>query len=109
VRFAFLIARYENLKVLTRSQNPNAFRSQTATAITTTKFRIDLMAEAIGIYVLISQSPTPTTISTITIWIKGMLSYSPVKLQEAIRCPVAGLARDASNGAERCTVCHSDA
>jgi hypothetical protein len=47
------------------------------TAKTTTRFRIDLMAEAIGRYVLMSHNMTPTTISTRTTWMSRVMEFLP--------------------------------
>jgi hypothetical protein len=41
--------------------------------MTTTAFKIILMEPAMGMYELMSQRRTPTTIKTITTWINGMI------------------------------------
>jgi hypothetical protein len=43
---------------------PNTDKSHTITAIMTTAFRMDLIEPAMGIYVLIKPSKTPTIINT---------------------------------------------
>jgi len=53
-------------------KSPNTFKSHKTTTIATTAFRMDLIVPCIGMYRLISQSNTPTTIKTITIFINGM-------------------------------------
>jgi hypothetical protein len=54
---------------------PNMLSSHTTTQTTTTKFRIDLIDPAIGINRLINHRATPTTISTTTMFSKGMASF----------------------------------
>src|ERR1700722_16059576 len=63
------------LKLVTLPHIPVACNTQTPTATTTTTFRIDLIAEAMGIYRLIRYNATPTMISTTTRFIKGI--YTP--------------------------------
>jgi hypothetical protein len=46
---------------------PNTFRSQMITAMTTTAFKIDLIELAMGMYRLMSERITPTTIRSRTI------------------------------------------
>jgi hypothetical protein len=60
-------------KLLTLPHNPTTCSSQTQTQITTTTFRIDLMLEAMGIYLLIRYKATPTTTSTTTRFSRGIL------------------------------------
>jgi len=45
---------------------PKTLRSHKITAMTTTAFKIDFMDPAMGMYRLMSQRRTPTTIRTIT-------------------------------------------
>ncbi len=54
-------------------QTPNTFNNQITTAITTTAFKILLMVPCMGMYLLISQSTTPTAIRTRTIVMIGMV------------------------------------
>jgi hypothetical protein len=61
-----------SLKLVTLAHNPTACSSQTQTATTTTMFKIVLMLEAMGIYLLIRYNATPTTINTTTRFSKGI-------------------------------------
>ncbi len=56
-------------------QSPNALSNHRTTTITTTTFRIFLILASMGIYVLINQSSTPTTINTITMLISGIIFF----------------------------------
>jgi len=59
--------------ILVREENkPNTFSNQITTKITTTTFRILFIFRSMGIYELTSQSKTPTTISTIKTFSKGI-------------------------------------
>jgi hypothetical protein len=57
------------------------------TATTTTTFRIVLMLDAMGMYLLIRYRATPTTINAITRFIKGIFS-TPQQQATAIRVPI---------------------
>src|SRR5580704_15483679 len=80
-------AHLPTLKLETLPHIPVACNNQTHTPTTTTTFRIDLMAEAIGIYRLIRYKPTPTIIRTMTRFTKGMLLYSS-ESKQAISHPI---------------------
>jgi hypothetical protein len=54
-----------------------------------------LMLLAMGMKLLISHNATPTTISAMTMLIRGIFFYSP-DCEVAIRCPIAGGLRELS-------------
>jgi hypothetical protein len=56
--------------------NPVACNTQMQTKTTTTTFRIVLMLEAMGIYLLIMYNAIPTMTNTMTRFTKGMFLYS---------------------------------
>src|SRR5580704_5301080 len=53
-------------------KSPKTFNSHKTTTMTTTAFKMDLIVPCIGMKRLMSQSRTPTTIKTITMFIRGM-------------------------------------
>src|ERR1019366_2179085 len=75
-------------KLVTFVHNPTAWSSHTQTATTTTMFKMVLMLEAIGMYLLIRYKATPTTINTMTRFSNGILQCS-WNQEEAFRCPIA--------------------
>lgn len=58
-------------------KSPNTFKSHNTTTITTTAFKMDLIVPCMGMNRLTSQSKTPTTIKTITIFSNGISQRPP--------------------------------